>query len=317
MQDVIDRILGINQVKQVDRTKHIVIPRIHSGSGSGWFCIDVILLAEQVEQVDLALMDHSVRTRITDQLADTDFIRNDLADIACIGDSGERNTQRHTLVDAALVHEIVGARHLDHQTIGTDRAHAGHSTLVERHVVVTEPANALDIPYKVDDEACSLGSSWVRGKIAAPREKRPLLRTNLYRCGICQQVCPFNHKLKPRESFPFELEGDEDWPELTRILLADEAEMLRLMGPTVMKKSKPEWLRCNAAVAAGNAGDAAAVPALIETLGNADAPTRAACAWALGKLGGEQAILALKGLVSTETEAAVKQEADAALAGLA
>ncbi len=174
------------------------------------------------------------------------------------------------------------------------------------------PSNALDIPYKVDDEACSRGSTWVRGKIAAPRDKRSMLKTNLYRCGLCQQGCPFNQQLEPRESFPFELEGEEDWPELTKILLGSEEELLRLMGPTVMKKSRLEWLRRNAAVACGNAGDAAAVPPLIETLASSDAATRSAAAWALGRLGGDEASAALEKALATEKEESVREEIEEA-----
>jgi epoxyqueuosine reductase len=64
----------------------------------------------------------------------------------------------------------------------------------------------------------------------------------------------------------------------------------------------------NAAVAAGNWGDAAAVPSLIERLRHDVPLVRGHAAWALRRIGGPDARAALAEALATESDSYVRRE---------
>jgi epoxyqueuosine reductase len=66
-------------------------------------------------------------------------------------------------------------------------------------------------------------------------------------------------------------------------------------------------------VALGNIGDAQAVPALIGALHDYEPLVRGHAAWALGRIGGEQAKRALLDALETEGEDEVRREIQCAL----
>jgi epoxyqueuosine reductase len=80
-----------------------------------------------------------------------------------------------------------------------------------------------------------------------------------------------------------------------------------------VKRTKRSGLRRNVAVALGNAGDPAAVPALCEALTDADALVRAHAAWALGRIGGETAREHLSRRLTDERDPGVREEIELAL----
>ena len=173
------------------------------------------------------------------------------------------------------------------------------------------PSEALDGEYHVDDELCVKVPGWLRGSLA-PREVRGKLRDLISSCSICQDVCPKNKDPKARDAFPFERLDIEDRPLLIELLKGSEKEMIQIIGPRV-KSYGSERLRRNAAIACGNAGDPAVIPALIDLLATPHTGTRIAAAWALGKLGGAQALAALRELQLNEAEAEVLDEINIAL----
>ncbi len=67
-------------------------------------------------------------------------------------------------------------------------------------------------------------------------------------------------------------------------------------------------------VALGNSGDQRAVPALIDVLHDDEPLIRGHAAWALGRIGGEQAKQALQDALPTETDTEVQKEIQCALA---
>jgi epoxyqueuosine reductase len=69
-------------------------------------------------------------------------------------------------------------------------------------------------------------------------------------------------------------------------------------------------------VALGNGGDPAAVPALVEALGDAEPLVRGHAAWALGRLGTGEARRGLEVALGAEREAWVREEIAHALSGL-
>ena len=90
----------------------------------------------------------------------------------------------------------------------------------------------------------------------------------------------------------------------------DAIEMLQLTDTqfherfrhTPLWRPKRSGLLRNAAIVLGNSGDRRAVPALIDALADEEPLVRDAAAWALGQLGGEQAVAALQSLAARRGE---------------
>jgi epoxyqueuosine reductase len=72
----------------------------------------------------------------------------------------------------------------------------------------------------------------------------------------------------------------------------------------------------NVCVALGNIGDAQAVPALIGALHDDEALIRGHAAWALGRIGGEEAFLTLQKALNIEGDEEVRNEIVCALAAI-
>jgi len=97
-------------------------------------------------------------------------------------------------------------------------------------------------------------------------------------------------------------------PELIPLLRITPEEFARRFGRTPIKRAKREGLQRNVAVALGNSGDRAAVPALARALREEAPLVRLHAAWALGRLGGTEAEDALRQALLTETDAEVRAE---------
>jgi epoxyqueuosine reductase len=97
-------------------------------------------------------------------------------------------------------------------------------------------------------------------------------------------------------------------PSLIELLEMDEAEFKAKFRHSPVRRAKWEGIKRNAAVALGNAGDAAVVPALVRALGDSSALVRGHIAWALGRLSGETAEAALREQLVVEEDNWVKEE---------
>ena len=179
------------------------------------------------------------------------------------------------------------------------------------------PTGALPAPYLLDSRLCI--SYWtIEHRGTVPPEVRPLVGDWVFGCDVCQEACPWNAAPMAASDPALAL------PEARRRLgLVDLLELRRedyeaRFRGSPMKRAKRSGLRRNAAVAMGNRrrGGAGYVPALTRALGDPeDAEVRRHAAWALGRIGGEEARSALRNARSTEPEPAVLDEIDAALAG--
>jgi epoxyqueuosine reductase len=111
----------------------------------------------------------------------------------------------------------------------------------------------------------------------------------VFGCDICQDVCPVNRKAAPATE-----------PALTRARFTtlDLAELLEMTDEdfrerfrnSPIKRAQRVGLQRNAYVALGNSGDVDSVPALAKALEEGEALVRAHAAWALGRLGGREAL---------------------------
>lgn len=195
------------------------------------------------------------------------------------------------------------------------------------------PTQALPAPYVLDNTRCiSYLTIELRGSI--PLELRPLMGNLIFGCDICQQVCPVNKIVEKRLGFrdgplaspattqPLQFRRREEFrprtsigahPQLIPLLSLTEAEFRERFRSSPIKRTKRRGLLRNVCVALGNSGDPQAVPALIGALHDLEALIRGHAAWALGRIGGEQATQALQQALLSESDEEVKKEITCAL----
>jgi len=174
------------------------------------------------------------------------------------------------------------------------------------------PTDAFPEPYLLDARRC-ISYLTIETKGPMPVELREGVGEWLFGCDLCQDVCPWNRK-SPRSSDPvFQPQADLAPADPISILRMTEAEFGVRFRDSAL--SRPGWsgLRRNAAIVLGNRGDAAAAPALIESLDDADPVVRGAVVWALGRLRTESVIVALRARRAIEDNPDVIVELDRAL----
>jgi len=142
------------------------------------------------------------------------------------------------------------------------------------------PTGALATPYRLDRPKCIC--VWLWGE-EIPEDMRRHVGNHLHRCSYCQDACPRNRNLKPREHVPFELDGPSASPELIPLLLGDD-ELLARSLPGFAMRAGPDTVRRNVAIALGNVGDPAAIPALTAALRHPAEIVRRYSAWALAEI---------------------------------
>jgi epoxyqueuosine reductase len=119
-----------------------------------------------------------------------------------------------------------------------------------------------------------------------PVELRPLMGAMVFGCDICQEVCPFNTAVSAGHAEPPapELTAGREVPELIALLQIGTAQHRKLVRRTALRRVHRAQLQRNAAIALGNLGDAAAVPALTEAAANGHPLVRPHAAWALARI---------------------------------
>jgi epoxyqueuosine reductase len=95
---------------------------------------------------------------------------------------------------------------------------------------------------------------------------------------------------------------------LAELLMLDDAGFRTRFRGTPVLRAKRRGLVRNACVAAGNARDPALVPALVSLLIDAEPLIRGHAAWALGQIGGEEALQALQLASALESDPWVCEE---------
>lgn len=179
------------------------------------------------------------------------------------------------------------------------------------------PTNALVAPYVLDARRCiSYLTIELKGPI--PRELRPLLGNRIFGCDICQEMCPWNRRFAQAGTEPaFRPRPDSMAPRLVDLIaLNDQAfRGSQRFRRSPVRRAKRRGLLRNVAVALGNWGDPAAVPALAYALNDPEPLVRGHAAWALGRIPVPQAAAALDQALATESDTWVREEITIGLAG--
>ena len=178
------------------------------------------------------------------------------------------------------------------------------------------PTGAIVAPYVIDNRRCiSFLTIELRGSI--PRELRPLVGDWVFGCDICQDVCPVNRKAAESLEPAFRQRHDFGAPALIPLLDIDDEGFRERFRKSPIKRAKRVGLQRNVCVALGNIGDVGAVPPLEGALKSQDAVVREHAAWALGRIGGPEAVDALSAALDVEGDPAVRREVELSLKEMA
>jgi epoxyqueuosine reductase len=176
------------------------------------------------------------------------------------------------------------------------------------------PTQAFPAPYELDARRCI---SYLTIELRKPIP--PALRSGMgnwiFGCDICQDVCPWNRKAPLSAEPAFQPRDKLEAPDLIELLRLTPAEFRERFRGTALTRPKRGGFLRNVAIALGNTCDVRAVPVLIEALHDGDALVRGAAAWALGQIGGDEALVALRQRAGVETDTDVVAELTTALAG--
>ncbi len=178
------------------------------------------------------------------------------------------------------------------------------------------PTNAFVGPYVLDARKC-ISYLTIELKGAIPRELRPLMGNHIFGCDICQDVCPYNTKVKPTKEQAFHPREGLHAPELIPLLSLSETEFqAKFAGSPILRAKRRGFLR-NVCVALGNLKRPEAMPALVRTLrSDPDPLVRGHAAWALGQIRAPEAEAALRATGSRETDPTVLSEIESAITTL-
>ncbi len=177
------------------------------------------------------------------------------------------------------------------------------------------PTDAFVAPYVLDARRC-ISYLTIELKGSIPRELRKPMGNRIFGCDECQDVCPWPRRFaRPtREKRFYPVDFDRAAPRLLDLIgLTPEQFRERFKGTPILRAKRKGLLR-NVAVAIGNWGDEAAVPALVGTLNDAEPLVRGHAAWALGQIPTPAARQALSSRRRIESDTAVKEEIALALA---
>jgi epoxyqueuosine reductase len=165
------------------------------------------------------------------------------------------------------------------------------------------PTRAFVAPHVLDARRCiSYLTIELRGPI--PRDLRPWMGDWVFGCDICQEVCPYN-RAAPSARQATQVVGSYS---LTELLMLDDAGFRARFRGTPVLRAKRRGLVRNACVAAGNAGDPTLVPALVSLRIDAEPLIRGHAAWALGRIGGAEALRVLQLAATVESDPWVCEE---------
>ncbi|NUM47700.1 MAG: tRNA epoxyqueuosine(34) reductase QueG [Anaerolineales bacterium] len=173
------------------------------------------------------------------------------------------------------------------------------------------------LPNRTLDASRCLAYLTIELKGPIPVELRPLMGNWVFGCDLCQQVCPWNIRFASPEGDPaFAPRPEMPAPDLCAELTLTPAQFNQKFKNSPLTRPKRRGYLRNLAVALGNAGDPAALPALAHALADSEPLVRAHAAWAIGQIGGPEALSILEQAFPTEPDPIPRAEIAQALAAL-
>ncbi|NMO98088.1 tRNA epoxyqueuosine(34) reductase QueG [Paenibacillus lemnae] len=164
------------------------------------------------------------------------------------------------------------------------------------------PTGALVGPGQLNAQRCVSFLTQTKGFLEDEVMRK--IGNRLYGCDTCQIVCPKNKGLNWTHHEELQPDPEKAKPLLLPILDMSNREFKETFGDTSAAWRGRKPIQRNAVIALGNFKDASAVPKLSEVLLKDPRPElRGTAAWALGRIGGEEALNNLdKGMKSEQDE---------------
>jgi epoxyqueuosine reductase len=146
------------------------------------------------------------------------------------------------------------------------------------------PTDAFPAPYRVDARRC-ISYLTIEHKGPIPQEFREGIGNRIYGCDDCLAVCPWNKFAQEGARHrAFLGRAELAAPALADLLALDDAGFRELFSGSPIKRIGRNRMVRNAAIAAGNSGEAKLVAPLRRLLGDEDPVVVEAAEWALTRL---------------------------------
>jgi epoxyqueuosine reductase len=183
------------------------------------------------------------------------------------------------------------------------------------------PTNAFPQPYVLDATRC-ISYLTIELREQIPADLRPGIGEWLFGCDVCQEVCPWNQKQAPSpqpsprgrgsDETAFQPLAEMNPVDLIALFDLDEESFRARFRHTPLWRARRRGILRNAAIVLGNQRASAASKVLIRGLSDTEPLVRGACAWALGRIGGEGASVAVRERLKVEQDDSVRGELVAA-----
>lgn len=146
------------------------------------------------------------------------------------------------------------------------------------------PTDAFPAPYRLDARRC-ISYLTIEHKGPIPEEFRAAIGNHVYGCDDCLAVCPWNKFASAAQANrAFLPRAELAAPRLADLLALDDATFREIFSGSPIKRIGRNRMVRNAAIAAGNSGDAGLICALTPLLDDADEVVQDAARWALTRL---------------------------------
>lgn len=154
------------------------------------------------------------------------------------------------------------------------------------------PTGALIGPGQLNAQLCISFITQTKGSVSD--EMKEKIGNRLYGCDTCQVVCPKNKGLNWTHQPDLQPDPELVKPLLLPLLTLSNKEFKQKYGRNASSWRGKKLMQRNAIIALGNFKDFTAIPILTEKLTLDPRPEiRETAAWAIGKIGGEQAAVTL------------------------
>jgi epoxyqueuosine reductase len=146
------------------------------------------------------------------------------------------------------------------------------------------PTDAFPAPYRLDARRC-ISYLTIEHKGPIPHDLRTGIGNRIYGCDDCLAVCPWN-KFAEAASANRDFVGRAELaaPSLSDLLALDDADFREVFSSSPIKRIGRNRMVRNAAIAAGNSGDARLAAPLRRLLEDGDPVITEAATWALERL---------------------------------
>jgi epoxyqueuosine reductase len=143
------------------------------------------------------------------------------------------------------------------------------------------PTRAFAAPYVLDARRC-ISYLTIEHRGTIDERLRPAIGEWVFGCDVCQTVCPWNRKAPATTEAALAAEAPLPRPE--ELLTLDETAFRARFRGSAMTRAKRQGCLRNVAIALGNHGDPASLPALVRARNDPDPVVSEAAGWAIERI---------------------------------